>query len=190
MDNVYNFLIELDKLKSVYRRTYLTDLSRNENSAEHSWHLALALLTIRDELAIDFNINRAIKMALVHDLGEIGAGDISVYDSQRFKKLDEEKEYVQQLSVYPINFTEEIKSLCAEYEAQQTKESLWVKVIDRLLPFMMNLSTEGKAWIEQKVTASQVRLVHKVVDKQAPEVYQWMLSQIDKAILKGWLIDD
>lgn len=189
MDNLYNFLMELDKLKSVYRRAYLSDLSRNENSAEHSWHLAMTLLTLKDELAIDIDITRALKMALVHDIGEIGAGDISVYDPRHSEKTVGEREYLQRLSSHPIRFSEEIKSLWEEYEAQQTKESHWVKVADRLLPFVMNLATEGKTWIEQEVAASQVKEVHKVIDRQAPEIYQWMLAQIDKAVARGWLID-
>ncbi len=189
MDKLYNFLMELDKLKSVYRRAYLSDLSRNENSAEHSWHLAVAILTLKNELDINIDIARAVKMALVHDIGEIGAGDISVYDPQRSEKMAGEGEYLQQLSAQPIKFSKEISSLWEEYEAQKTKESHWVKVADRLLPFMMNLSTEGKAWIEQGVAASQVKEVHKIIDRQAPEIYQWMLAQIDKAVARGWLID-
>ena len=86
MDNLYAFFVEMDKLKSVYRRSYLTDFSRNENSAEHSWHLALAILTMKEEFSLEIDINRTVKMALVHDICEIGAGDISIYDPDRSMK--------------------------------------------------------------------------------------------------------
>ena len=76
VENIYRFLMELDKLKGVSRESYIFDLSRNENPAEHSWHLALDILTLREELNIDIDICKAIKMALVHDICEIGAGDV------------------------------------------------------------------------------------------------------------------
>ena len=129
--------MELDKLKSVYRRSYIHDTSRNENSAEHSWHLALALLTLQQELDIEIDMYKAIKMALVHDVCEIGAGDISIYDPDRSKKVIQESKYIEELSQAPIKFVAEIKLLWEEYEEQISPESRWVKIIDRLLPFII-----------------------------------------------------
>ncbi len=187
MDNIYSFLIELDKLKNVTRRSYVSDLVRNENSAEHSWHLAMGVLTLKEELKIEFDIVRALKMALVHDVCEIGAGDISIYDPERSKNEIKEREYIGKLATAPIVFALEIEQLWEEYEAQSTVESRWVKVVDRLLPFMMNLNTSGKAWIEQGVSKSQVKEINQHIAKEVPEVYEWMLIQIDAAIEKGWL---
>ncbi len=181
--------MELDKLKSVARRTYIFDLSRNENSAEHSWHLALAILTLKDELGIQIEINKTIKMALIHDICEIGAGDISIYDPGRSKKEIEELKYMSQLSDTPIKFASEIKDLWEEYEEQSTKESRWVKVVDRLLPFMMNLNTDGRSWKEQGIRKSQVIHIIEVVATEAPEVYEWMLTQIERAVEQEWLIN-
>lgn len=189
MENIYNFLIELDKLKSVARRAYISDLLRNENSAEHSWHLALALLTLKDELNLEIDINKTIKMALVHDICEIGAGDISIYDPDRSKKETDEREYITQLSKRSIKFASEIRELWEEYEEQSTKESRWVKVVDRLLPFMMNLNTGGQAWREQNVRKSQIIQINKIVATEAPEVYEWMLTRIEEAVELGWLIN-
>ncbi len=189
VDTIYNFLMELDKLKSVSRQAYISDLSRNENSAEHSWHLALAILTLKDEFDIEIDISKTIKMALVHDICEIGAGDISVYDPERSNKEREERKYIGKLSDTHLTFISEIKYLWEEYEEQSTKESRWVKVVDRLLPFMMNLNTDGKSWKEQGIRKSQVIQINKVVAVEAPKVYKWMLLQIEKAVEKKWLIN-
>lgn len=190
MDDLYAFFVEMDKLKSVYRRSYLSDLSRNENSAEHSWHLAVAILTIRDEFSLDIDIAKTVKMGLIHDICEIGAGDISIYDPERSKKEEKERKYLQTLSKMPIRFSSEIECLWEEYEAQATPESHWVKIVDRLLPFMLNMSTAGKAWREQGITQSQVKEVNQRVAVEAPEIYQWLLTQIEKAVAKGWLRDE
>ncbi len=189
MEDIYCFLMELDKLKAVYRRAYIFDTSRNENSAEHSWHLALAILTLKEEFNLDIDIIKTIKMALVHDICEIGAGDISVFAPDRSKKEVEERKYMTDLSETPLKFTSEIKELWEEYELQSTKESRWVKIVDRLLPFMMNFNTDGKAWKEQNVKRSQVLKINTVVAEEAPVIYKWMLAKIDIAVENGWLID-
>lgn len=190
VETLFGFLIELDKLKSVYRRAYLTDRSRNENSAEHSWHLALALLTLEDELHLEIDLFKAIKIALVHDICEIGAGDISVFDPKRLEVAVKERQYIEQLAALPVAFAEEISLLWEEYEAQQSPESLWVKVVDRLLPFMLNLSNGGKTWRELNASKKQVLEINQVVAQQAPEVYQWMLEKVDIAVSQGWLLDE
>ena len=128
-------------------------------------------------------------MALVHDVCEIGAGDISIYDPQRSKKEIEERKYMNQLSGASVKFSSEITDLWEEYEEQSTRESRWVKVADRLLPFMMNLNTQGKAWKEQGIRKSQVLQINQVIAKLAPEVYQWMLDQIETAVERKWLIN-
>jgi len=191
MDNIFNFLMELDKLKSIYRRSYLSNYTRTENSAEHSWHLAIALLTFKDEFkeleAINFI--KTVKMALIHDICEIGAGDISIFDPDRSKKETEERDYIDNLvkNNSKIKFSTEIKDLWEEYEAQKTKESRWVKVADRFLPFIMNISTEGKTWVEQGVHKDQVIKVNQVVKEEAPEIFDWVIKKIDMAVEKGWL---
>jgi putative hydrolase of HD superfamily len=189
MDNLFTFLMELDKLKSVFRQSYISDLTRYENTAEHSWHLALALLSLKEELNIDIDIAKTVKMALVHDICEIGAGDISIYDPERSKNKLNERSYIVQLSEMPLNFASEIKELWEEFEEQSTKESRWVKVADRLLPFMMNLNTCGRTWKEQFITKNQVKNINKVIASEAPEIYEWMLIHIEKAVESGWLID-
>lgn len=187
-ERIYEFLIELDKLKSVYRKSYLSDYSRNENSAEHSWHLSLAIMMLHKELPDNIDLVKSFKMALVHDVCEIGAGDISVYDKNRDTVQSAERDYLIQLSArFPGPFTEELLLLWEEYEMQETVESRWVKVFDRLLPFCMNLATEGRSWKEQKVRKHQVLAIHEPIRKQAPDMYAWLERKAEEAVLKGWL---
>ena len=186
-DEIFDFLIEMDKLKGVYRRSFLSDQSRNENSAEHSWHLAMALLLLQDEVDLSIDIFRTMKMALVHDVCEIGAGDISVYDPGRSDKHGEEEEYLAGLKGMNLAVTEEIYDLWDEYEKQETEESRWVRVLDRLLPFCLNMATEGKAWKEQGIRREQVVRINDPIRQQAPELFSWIMDKIDFAVGKGWL---
>ena len=190
MEKLFQFLIELDQLKSIERRSLISDGSRRENSAEHSWHLALGLLALKQELnpAIDFY--KAIKMALVHDICEIGAGDVSIFDPDRHLKQQQERDYLEQLTQHGNGFALEIQLLWEEYEAQQSAESHWVKVLDRLLPFMLNIQTEGRVWREQGIKKSQVLKINEGTRQTAPQVFDWMQQKIRLAVEQGWLIDD
>jgi len=190
METYFSFFIELDKLKSVFRQTYISDVSRKENSAEHSWHLALALMTLAREIDLPIDLDKALRMALVHDICEIGAGDISVYHPERHKKEALEREYLEVLASGPLKISQEIKELWEEYEAQQSLESRWVKVVDRLLPFMLNIATEGRNWKELKIRASHVRNLMKIIAPDAPDIYNWILKKVDAAVEEGWLLPD
>jgi len=185
---IYRFLMELDGLKSIYRNSFLADKSRNENSAEHCWHISMAILVFQKEMNEEIDLLKTIKMALVHDVCEIGAGDISIYDKKREEKFFEERKYLLNLkSRYKLTIIDEIIELWEEYEKQITKESKWVKVFDRLLPFCHNIVTEGISWQKQNVRKSQVILINAPIKKQAPEMYAWVLEKIDYAVTMGWL---
>ncbi len=137
----------------------------------------------------DLNIDHAIKMALLHDVCEIGAGDISVYDSDRLSKTTEESEYVVEFANRHGRFGYEVASLWKEYEDQISMESKWVKVVDRFLPFLLNLASEGKTWKEQGICRSQVLEVNKSISVISPEIYDWMIGEIENAVQYGWLQD-
>ncbi len=187
-DRIYEFLIELDGLKRVYRKSYLSDASRYENSAEHSWQLAVALMMLHQDIPDEIDILRTLKMSLVHDICEIGAGDISVFDAGRNDIQSAEQDYLTDLKKrFPGPFTEEILALWEEYESQKTAESRWVKVFDRLLPFCMNFVTRGRSWQEQKVRKHQVLAIHEPIKQQAPEMFNWLSEKVDYAVSQGWL---
>lgn len=189
MRKTQNLLLELDKLKSVYRRAYLSDGSRNENSAEHSWHLAVALIALKEFIPESVDINHAIKMALLHDVCEIGAGDLSVYDPERANQAKSESEFMASFEENHGDFGKAAAAHWQEYESQETQESNWVKVVDRLLPFILNIATQGKTWQELRIRRSQVLALNQDIAKLSPELFAWMKDEIDSAVQNGWLKD-
>lgn len=187
MDNVASFLVELDKLKNITRKTYLSGLERLESSAEHSWHLAMAILVFGQEMNPDLNLSHAIKIALVHDIGEIGAGDESIYSKIHDLQVERERQYLEKLVTDDVPFSREIYTLWREYQAQDTEESKWVKVFDRFLPFLSNLNTDGRSWTDQGISAQQVKEINQVIESEAPDLYSWMERKISSAVARGWL---
>jgi putative hydrolases of HD superfamily len=187
LDSIFEFLADIERLKLVLRRAYLSDLSRHENSAEHSWHLAVGLLTVAGELDLAIDLSKALRMALVHDICEVDAGDISVYDPRRAEKRVAEQACIERIATYDLAFAAEIKALWFEYEAQESIESRWVKVLDRFMPFMTNLITQGQTWRDQGITRGQVLRINEPIREQAPEIYEWMLKRIDECVERGWL---
>lgn len=186
MEQIAELALELDKLKSVYRKSYISNSSRRENSAEHSWHLALTIMGFAKFLPNTVDINRIIRMALCHDICEIGAGDVSAYfvtDAQYEKEL-------QYMSEFESRFPDigtDAKALWQEYEDGQTEESRWLKVFDKLLPFILNIQSRGLTWQEQGVTKNMVLKHNEFIADIAPDIHKWMLAQIDKAVEVGWL---
>ena len=186
---IVSFLTDLERLKLVSRRAYVSDLSRHENSAEHSWHLALGLLVIARETQLNIDLNKALVMALIHDTCEIDAGDTPAYGPQRPDQHDAERRCVERLADHGLHFGSELHDLWLEYEAQQTPESRWIKALDRFMPFVVNLATQGHNWKEQGITRTQVLRINQPVRDYAPELYEWMVKRIDTCVEAGWLID-
>jgi len=182
-------ILEMDRLKAVLRNSCISDGTRRENSAEHSWHLAVTLMALSEWMPKDLDLDHAIQIALVHDLCEIGAGDVSVYDSKRGSERLLEAEYLEGFKHQFGKFGSEVAELWEEYEAQRSMESRWVKLADRLLPFILNLASEGKVWQARGISRSQVLGVNEPIDKVCPEMYAWMKVEIDGAVQKGWLQD-
>ena len=189
LDHVSTFLLELDKLKSVNRRTFINGGERVENSAEHSWHLAIACWAFAELLKEDFDLLKLIQLALVHDLGEIDAGDTFLYGSARGSAHIKERECVQRLASFPGNAISNLVDTWEEQEAGNSKEARLLKVIDRLLPFMHNMTSEGRAWRNHGIRKSQVLNVHQFIENEQPEIYAWFISKLDYAVEQGWLAD-
>ncbi|MEO6514690.1 MAG: HD domain-containing protein [Steroidobacteraceae bacterium] len=190
MPAVVAFLTDLERLKLVQRKAYVSDLSRQENSAEHSWHLAIGLLTVAQELDLDIDLNKALVMALIHDTCEIDAGDTPVYGHVRNDQYEAELACINRLSSHGVRFGNTLRELWLEYEKQESRESRWVKVMDRVMPFIVNLATEGRNWKDQSIRRSQVLKVNKPVQDHAPEIYSWMQERIEECVKAGWLIDE
>ena len=189
IEDVTHFLLELDALKRVNRRSYVTETDRRENSAEHSWHLAMACWSIAELFKLDVNHEQLLKMALVHDLGEIDAGDTFLYADSRHNAHIEERAGIARLQGERGNG---IGNLSEIWEAQETgisKETALLKVVDRLLPFLLNLNTEGKTRRELGVTRSQVAGAHAFIQDSFAPIHKWLSHNIDYATQQGWLID-
>ncbi len=153
------FLIEIDKLKHVFRKTKLFNGSRFENDAEHAWHLALMAMVLNEHANERINVAKVIKMVLIHDIVEIDAGDIIVYDQQN-RTLAQEKERVAAERIFgmlPSDQKEEFISLWKEFEAKETPEAKFAAAIDRFEPILQNHLTDYYAWRTYGVSMEMLR---------------------------------
>ena len=187
VSNTSDFLLQLDALKLVNRRTYISGGERLENSAEHSWHLAMACWAFAELFEDDYDLSRLLKLALLHDLGEIGAGDTFLYSANRDSAHVEERKYVEKIAAHAGNPIHNMLSLWDEQEVGGSKEARLLKIVDRLLPFLHNINSEGRAWIDNGIHKDQVLKMHQFIEAESPEIYQWFRSKVDYAVKKGWL---
>lgn len=190
IDCVTQFFLELDALKLVQRRSYVSSGERLENSAEHSWQLAMACWSLNRFFQLDLNEELLIKLALVHDLGEIDAGDTFLYATERSAADVAERQCVARLAAEPGNGIDDLAKLWEEQETGNSPETKLLKVVDRLLPFLLNVTNQGRTWRQSEVKRSQVLQAHGFIEQAFPEIYQWMKQQIDHATEQGWLIND
>ncbi len=189
MTDITEFLLELDALKRVNRRSYVPQTTRLENSAEHSWHLAMACWSIAELFELEVNHEKLLKLALVHDLGEIDAGDTFLYDSSRSEAHIEEREGIVRLQAHSGNGIDNLLEVWDEQETGSSPETQLLKAIDRLLPFLLNLNAEGKTWSEHGVKRSQVAAMHAFIADSFPVIHEWIEVQLDYASEQGWLVD-
>lgn len=185
-----SFLIEIDKMKTVLRRTLLCDKSRQETDAEHSWHLAtMAMLLYEYADTANVDLNRVIRMALVHDLVEVYAGDTFAYDKAgNVDKEKREKEAADKLfGMLPSDQGEEICALWEEFDAMETSDALFAASLDRLQPLLNNYMTEGHTWHIGVVTSKDVYARAAVVEKACPALWPVVTFIISDSIKKGWL---
>ena len=184
------FILEVDKLKNVLRKTILMDRSRRENSAEHSWHIALTVL-ILSEYAKDSDVDlfRVMKILLVHDLIEIDAGDTYCYDDHGRKDQGRrEKEAADRIfNLLPADQASTLRELWDEFEERKTPESRFANALDRLQPFLHNYFTEGQTWQENNIKSAQVKSRMHPVDDGSPVLWNYVRFLIDDGVKKGFL---
>lgn len=183
------FIVEIDKLKGVLRQTLLTDQSRQENSAEHSWHIALMAVLLAEYAPQPIDVLRVIKMLLVHDLVEIDAGDTFCYDVQHNQsKVDREMQAADRLfGILPSDQAIELRALWNEFEAQETPEAQFAASLDRLQPMLNNHQTQGGTW--RKYDISRERVLHRAAPIQtgAPPLWNFVQQMIDDSVAAGYL---
>lgn len=187
-----DFLLEIDKLKSVYRQTLLTDSSRNENSAEHTWHICIFALILQEHSADrKLDVLRVIKMMLIHDIVEIDCGDTFVYDVKaNIGKVEREREAANRLfGLLPEDQAREFTELWEEFEARQTPESRYAAALDRLQPLLHNIHTQGAAWQKHGVKLSQVLERNRQMEEGAPALWEYTTKLLEQAVQNGILAE-
>ncbi|NTV53613.1 MAG: HD domain-containing protein [Candidatus Firestonebacteria bacterium] len=184
------FLLEIDKVKTIIRRTRLLDNTRYENDAEHSWHLAV-MAVILAPYANDSGLNvlKVLKMVLIHDLVEIDAGDTYLYDDHlKAEKARKEALAAERIfGLLPSPQKEELHALWEEFEARQTSEALFAASLDRLEPLLQNYHTDGYAWKEHGIVSTQVYKANEHIQKGSQVLWAYAKDLIDRAVQEGKL---
>ena len=184
------FIVEIDKLKQVFRQTFTNATPRKENSAEHSWHIAVMAILLSeyaDNTKID--VCRVVKMLLIHDLVEIDAGDTFCYDVIARKNQHELEAQAAERIFYlaPKDQAEAFLSLWKEFEACKTPESRFANAIDRLQPLLNNYYSKGKSWIKHNIKRHQVLERNCIIEEEAPKLWNYVKELIDDAVQQGFL---
>jgi putative hydrolases of HD superfamily len=186
------FIYEIDKLKSELRQALLADGSRRENSAEHSWHLAMVALTMAPHAKEPVDLERVIRILLVHDIVEIDAGDVDIYDyeARKAKEAEEIRAADRIFALLPEPEASELRALWEEYEARETPEARFAYSCDRLQPFLLNLGTGGRSWTRRGVKASDVKAVNSAMADGLDRVWDVVEELIDRAVEEGSIGED
>ncbi len=193
LEQQVSFLMEIDRLKTVLRQTPITDSSRPENTAEHSWHLALFALVFAEYATEPVDIARVVMMLLVHDLVEIDAGDVFVYamnDSAvaAQQDADEQRGADRIFAMLPFDQGAELRALWDEFESKATPESRFAKTIDRLQPLLLNRASGGGSWSLHSVTADMTaNLIRRTMQKDSV-LTDYALALVDQAVVDGLLL--
>ena len=185
-----DFIIEIDKLKHIYRQTILMDGSRQENDAEHSWHLAVMAIFLSEYAKEeDLNILKVIKMVLIHDLVEIDAGDTFCYDEQGYldKEEREQKAADRIFNLLPVDQAREIRELWEEFEERETGEARFAAALDRVQPLLHNYHTKGHAWQKHGTTSDKVLERCKYIGDSSPVLWDYVQKIIRDSVEKGYL---
>ena len=178
------FILEVDKVKQIIRQTYLADGSRKENDAEHSWHLALMAVLLKEYANEEVDLAKVIPMVLLHDLVEIDAGDTYAYDQAGLatQRARETKAADRIFGMLPEDQGTKFRNLWEEFEAYETAEAKFAHVL--------NDASGGKSWKEHTVHKSQIYKRNEHTAEGSREIWEYMQQLIDKHIQLGHVIDD
>lgn len=187
-----DFILEADKEKNIFRQTHLSGNGRRENDAEHAWHMAIMIYLLKEYANEEFDLAKAMMMALVHDIVEIDAGDTYAYD---FKELEtqavrEERAAKRLFGLLPEDQGEELKGLFEEYEANETSEARFVRAMDNFQPLLLNNSNDGNDWKEHGIGKSQVINRHAKTRLGSNIIWECSEKIIEDNIRKGNLKDE
>jgi len=184
------FILEIDRLKQILRQTLLIDGSRRENSAEHSWHLAIMAMVLAEHAPVGTDLPQALKMLLIHDLVEIDAGDTFCYDAAaHLDKTEREQQAADRIfGLLPADQALELRHLWEEFEAQATVTAKFAAALDRLQPILHNQQTEGGTWKQHSISQAQVMRRVAPIETGAPELWPLVQQIVADCIAAGYLI--
>ncbi|QHV99719.1 HD domain-containing protein [Spirosoma endbachense] len=183
------FIKEVDKLKYILRKTKLLNSDRNENDAEHSWHLSLMAIVLAEHTNFPVDLLKVIKMLLIHDIVEIDAGDTFIYDTQKsHDNTAEEREAAKRIfGLLPDHQANEMIAIWEEFEARQTNEAKFARAMDRFEPLLQNVSNKGGTWTEFGVNYEQVYTKKQVIQQGSNTIWQYAEELINDSVDKGIL---
>ncbi len=181
LQKILKFTVELDRLKGVLRKTRPVGLDRYENSAEHSWQVCLLAVLLASHARHPVDVPRVIELLLVHDIPEIEAGDLIVYQAGTPERFAAEQEAARRIfGLLPEPQAQYCMARWLEFEARDTAEAIFAYAIDRLMPVLHNLQSGGQSWNENRVTLEKILSVNAAIGNAMPTVWE----EVQAAILK------
>ncbi len=182
------FIHEIDKLKYIQRKTRLFNSDRSENDAEHSWHLAMMTIVLAEHSNEKVDVLRVLKMVLIHDIVEIDAGDIFLYDTKR-SHTNTEAERIAAHRIFgllPKEQADEMIALWEEFEACETADAKFAKTMDRFEPFLQNVSNDGGTWKEYNVDYSRVYNTQALMKDGSKAIWKLAEPMLEQTMAKGF----
>lgn len=185
-----DFIIEADRVKQIIRKTPLFDGSRLENDAEHGWSIALMASLLREYANFPVDLEKVMKMLLIHDLVEIDAGDVFLYAAERKDVHEKELKAAQRIfGILPKDQAAEYLELWQEFEDRQSNEAKYAAVFDRLEPLLQNYCTQGSSWKKHGIKAHQVRKGNAHIQEGSKEIWSLVEQMIEESVDQGWLVE-
>ena len=186
-----DFIMEIDKVKNIFRQTYLADGKRKENDAEHSWHLAIAAFLLKEHMKEEVDLLKVIIMVLIHDLVEIDAGDTYAYDDTgaATKREREEKGADRIFGMLPEDQGRYFRELWEEFEAYESADAKFAHLLDNFQPLLLNDASGGRSWEEHGVRKSQIYKRNVKIEETSEDVWNYMKSLVEKHIELGHVKD-
>src|SRR5262245_36310177 len=183
------FILEIDKLKNIVRRTYLLNADRAENTAEHSWHLAIMAILLAEHANEPVDVARVVKMVLIHDIVEIDAGDTYFYDTAaELDKHERECAAAERIfSLLPSDQGSELRELWEEFEKRETADARFALALDRFMPQLHNYYTQGRSWVENGISADQVLERNASMAEGSEKLWECARALLEDAVARGFL---
>lgn len=192
LEKQIQFILEVDKLKTIYRQTYISDVSRKENDSEHSWHLALMCVLLKEYANEEIDVLKVMTMVLIHDIVEIDAGDTYAYDAKgATTKTERELKAAERIfNILPKDQADYFRQLWDEFEECITPESKFAATLDRFQPMLLNDAGEGISWRYHHVKKSQVLKRNEKIPEGSQTIWEYMKKVIDKNVNNGNILTD